>query len=198
MTQFVEILPYIICDMKEGEIHLIVSFSSCLLWLASTKESEAVFKTVTLSIHAGFCSHCPSYQGLLQPDNSSSGRWWAPDFRKRNLNPLTSRPPMQLTGALIGFTKIFVLKIVPENIFFESTSIILKEQANEVHKAHVLWNKSPIVGVTSVRINSLKILGFKHHQTATEKICEDRIIRLMPWCKDTFKYFNTASNQNLD
>lgn len=107
---------------------------------------------------------------------------------------------MQPTGASIGFTKIFVVKIVRENIFFQSTSTILKEGANELHETCVLWNKSEIAGVTSVRINLFKILGFKHQQAATEEIHEDekKIIRFTHWRKGIFKYFNTVSNQNLD
>lgn len=188
------------CDIKEGKIHLIVSFSSCLLWLASIKESEAVLKTVTFSARGCFCSLYPS-GGFCNLITAALAGDELPTWENsNNLYPLTSCPSMQLNGASIGFTKIFDLKIVSENIFFESTSITLKEQANELHKACVLWNKSQIGGVISVRINSLKIVGFKHQQTATEEICEDekKIIRFMHWCNGIFKYFNAVSNRKLD
>lgn len=121
-----------------------------------------------------------------------------PTLENTILTPFTSRPPVQLTGALTGFTKIFVLKIVPENILWIYKYHLKRTSKWAPQSMCSLKQVTNSRSITSVRISSLKILGFKHHQTATEKIWEDRIIRLMPWCKGIFKYFNTASNQNLD
>lgn len=89
------------------------------------------------------------------------------------------------------------LKIASKNILLESASTLLKEQANELHNVHVLWNKSQIIGVTSVRISFSEILGFKHKQTATEEISEDQIKIIKGLMERYLKYFSTMSNQDL-